>query len=110
MNPLNQVNIEEKSTEYGVKLSYHSDLKCENYDAEIMAIEEAGGTISLYPVYKKSSSKYPFLDFPKDTDAFNFVHSDPDRVIAIAQMMLSFAQMVKYNKQITKSVDTCVNE
>ena len=108
MNPLNQVNIEEKSTEYSVKLSYHSDLKCENYDAEIMAIEEPGGRMSLYPVYEQSSSKYPFLDFPKDADAFNFVHSDPDRVIAIAQMMIGFASMVKnHNEQ--KSVDTNIS-
>lgn len=108
MNPLNQVNIEEKSTEYSVKLSYHSDLKCENYDVEIMATEEAGGTISLYPVYEKSSSKYPFLDFPKDADAFNFVHSDPDRIIAIAQTMMSFAQMVKNNSK--NDIDTTNNE
>lgn len=107
MNPLNQVNIEEKSTEYSVKLSYHSDLKCENYDAEILAIEETGGKISLYPVYEQSSSKYPFLDFPKDTDAFNFVHSDPDRVIAVAQMMLAFAQAIKKENQKAIDMDAC---
>lgn len=85
MNPLNQVNIEEMSTKYDVKLTYHSDKKCQNYDARIEAIEEADGTISLVP-YDHSGS-------------FEFVDSDPDRVIAIAQMMMSFAQMVKNNNK-----------
>lgn len=84
MNPLNQVNIEEKSTEYGVKLSYHSDLKCENYDAEVTGVEHVDGTITLYPRWGGMS--------------FEFSHSDPDRVIAIAQMMMSFAQMAKNDK------------
>ena len=108
MNPLNQVNIEEKSTEYAVKLSYHSDMKCENYDAEICGVQEPDGRLSLYPVYENSSSKYPFLDFPKDPEAFGFIHSDPDRVIAVAQMMLSFAQMVKSENR--KGLDTTSNE
>lgn len=108
MAPLNQVNIEEKSTDYNVKVSYHSDMKCENYDAEIFAVEEADGKISLYPVCENSSSKYPFLDFPKDPEAFNFIHSDPDRVIAVANMMLAFAQMVKNENK--KRIDVSDNE
>lgn len=92
METLNQINIEEVSTKYDVKLTYHSDTKCQNYDARIEAIEEADGTISLVP-YDHSGS-------------FEFVNSDPDRVIAIAQMMLSFAQMVKNNK---KAIDSCAN-
>lgn len=92
METLNQINIEEVSTKYDVKLTYHSDTKCQNYDARIEAIEEADGTISLVP-YDHSGS-------------FEFVNSDPDRVIAIAQMMLSFAQMVKNSK---KAIDTCAN-
>lgn len=90
MNPLNQVNIEEISTTYDIKLSYHSDRKCQNYDAMIEAAEEADGTISLSPNHCGRS--------------FEFYHSDPDRVIAIAQMMMAFAQMVKNNNQ--KSIDT----
>lgn len=90
MNPLNQVNIEEKQTIYDVKLAYYSDRKCQNYDAKMEAQEEVDGTISLTPDGAGSS--------------FEFYHSDPDRVIAIAQMMMSFAQMAKKNNQ--KSIDT----
>lgn len=93
MNPLNQVNIEEVSTTYNVKLMYHSDNKCQNYDAQIEAQEEADGTVSLSPNHCGHS--------------FEFYHSDPDRVIAIAQMMLSFAQMVKKNNK--KNIDTDLN-
>lgn len=85
MNPLNQVNIEEVSTAYNVKLTYHSDRKCQNYDAQIEAQEEADGTVSLSPNHCGHM--------------FEFCHSDPDRVIAIAQMMLSFAQMAKKNNR-----------
>ena len=94
MNPLNQVNIEEKRTAYDISLAYHSDKKCQNYDAEIEGFEEADGTITISPDHCGKT--------------FGFYHSDPDRVIAIAQMMLSFAQMVKNNDQ--KSIDTCANE
>lgn len=94
MNPLNQVNIEEISTTYTVKLAYHSDKRCQNYDAQIEAQEEADGTVSLSPNHCGHS--------------FEFSHSDPDRVIAIAQMMMSFAQMVKNNNK--KGIDTTINE
>lgn len=85
MSPLNQVNIEEVSTTYNIKLAYHSDKKCQNYDAQIEAQEEADGTVSLSPNHCGRS--------------FEFYHSDPDRVIAIAQMMVAFAQMVKNNNK-----------
>lgn len=94
MNPLNQVNIEEKETIYDVKLSYHSDMKCQNYDVEIVGVEHADGSVTL----KK----------PNGYHNFEFFHSDPDRVIAIAQMMLSFAQMAKNENK--KDIDTSVNE
>lgn len=94
MSPLNQVNIEEISTTYNIKLAYHSDRKDQNYDAQIEAQEEADGTVSLSP--------------NRCGHSFEFSHSDPDRVIAIAQMMLSFAQMVKNNNK--KDIDTTINE
>ena len=94
MSPLNQVNIEEVSTTYNIKLAYHSDKKCQNYDAQIEAQEEADGTVSLSPNHCGRS--------------FEFYHSDPDRVIAIAQMMVAFAQMVKNNNK--KVIDTTTNE
>lgn len=90
MSPLNQVNIEEVSTTYNIKLAYHSDKKCQNYDSQIEAQEEADGTVSLSP--------------NRCGPSFEFYHSDPDRVIAIAQMMVAFAQMVKNNNK--KVVDT----
>lgn len=104
---MSQINIEEKQTIYDVKYTYHSDMMCENYDAQISAVEEPDGKISLYPVFEKSSNKYPFLEFPNDPEAFNFIHSDPDRVIAIAQMMIGFAQSIK--NKYKKDIDTSTN-
>lgn len=98
MNPLNQVNIEEKSTTYDIKLTYHSDMKCQNYDTEITGIELPGGKVTVRP-WGDDDYKGGF---------FEFYHSDPDRVIAIAQMMMAFAQMVKNNNQ--KSIDASMNE
>lgn len=97
MNPLNQVNIEETATRYDVKLTYHSDLKCENYDVAITGIELPNNKITIQP------SNTFFSD-----DGFKFIESDPDRVIAIAQMMLAFAQMAKNNSK--KTVDTLDDE
>ena len=97
MNPLNQVNIEETATRYDVKLTYHSDLKCENYDVTIIGIELPNNKITIQP------GNTFFSD-----DGFKFIESDPDRVIAIAQMMLAFAQMAKNNSK--KSIDTSNDE
>lgn len=82
MSQLNQVNIEERSTTYDIELAYHSDLQCENYDAKIIGLTEGEGKISIRPSRGCLG-------------VFEFKHSDPDRVIAIAQMMLAFAQMAK---------------
>lgn len=87
---MNQINIEEKKTIYNVGYEYHSDLKCQNYDANIIGVEEENGRISI------ESTNY--------CKTFEFHNSDPDRVIAIAQMMIAFAQMVK-NKN-NKPIDT----
>lgn len=80
---MNQIEIEEQSTIYNVKMSYHSDLMCENYDADLIGIEENDGRITIKPGGNPLAV------------GFVFDHSDPDRVIAIAQMMLSFAQAIK---------------
>lgn len=98
MDQLNQISIEERATTYDVKLTYHSDIKCQNYDVSIVGIEEPNGRVTLTPgsgtVWEKE---------------FMFNHSDPDRVIAIAQMIMSFAQMVKNEnkKRIDTSSETC---
>lgn len=89
---MNQINIEEKKTIYDVTYTYHSDMKCQNYDAKIIGIEEENGKISIEP---------------PERITFEFQNSDPDRVIAIAQMMMAFAQMVK-NKN-NKPIDTDAN-
>ena len=49
MDPLNQVNIEEKETIYDIKTAYHSDKKCQNYDAVITGVEEANGSVTIRP-------------------------------------------------------------
>lgn len=84
----NQVKIEEKAKTYDIKLEYHSDLMCENYDAEILAIQESDGRITFSP-----KDKYE--------DSFTFRHSDPDRVIAITKMIQAFAEMVKREDKST---------
>lgn len=87
---MNQVNIEEKETIYDVKLTYHSDKNCQNYDATITGVEERDGTCTVRP-FESDNFKGSF---------FEFDHSDPDRVIAVAQMMIGFASMVKsHNEQ-----------
>lgn len=85
---MNKVNIEEKQTVYDIEFSYHSDMKCENYDAKIVGIEEEDGRVTIKP------GEHPLAV------GFIFDHSDPDRVIAIAQMIKSFAEMIK---QINKN-------
>ena len=90
-----QIEIEETSTEYDVTSSYHSALMCQNYDAKILAIEESDGRITLKP----NNSGWG--------NAFVFAHSDPDRVIAIANMMKTFAEMAKKNSQ--KGIDISNN-
>lgn len=88
----NQINIEEKKTIYDITYTYHSDMKCQNYDAKIIGIEEGNGRVSIEPNH---------------CGGFEFQNSDPDRVIAIAQMMMAFAHMVKNNNK--KSIDTNTN-
>lgn len=83
---MSQINIEEKKTIYDITYMYHSDMKCQNYDAKITGIEEENGKISIEP---------------PERITFEFQNSDPDRVIAIAQMMLAFAQMVKNKSKNT---------
>lgn len=90
MSEEKQVSIREKSKTYDIKYEYHSDALCENFDAEILAIEEANGKITLRP-------------HNGEWNTFLFDHSDPDRVIAIADMIKAFAKMAK--KNYTNSID-----
>ena len=92
MSPLNQVNIVEKETVYDIDMSYHSSHTDEDHDVEIRGAQHADGTITIYPW--SGGASWTERDF-------TFVHSDPDRVIAIAQMMMAFAQMVKNSSKIT---------
>lgn len=112
MSPLNEVTINEKETIYDVRMSYHSDLKCQNYDLCITAIEETDGRVSLYPKIEKDESLgFTCWEYAKDRfygrddDSFTFIHSDPDRVIAIANMMKAFAESIKKEHQIINAVD-----
>lgn len=95
MNPLNQVNIEEEETTYKIGLKYHTSMLDKDYDAEIIGVEKSDGTVTIRPNHPLAVG-------------FVFENSDPDRVIAIAQMMLSFAQMVKNNN--SKIVDISTKE
>ena len=89
-----QVTIEELSTLYKLDNLYHSDLLAANYEVKAFGTVEADNRITITPGVGASSS-------------FTFCHSDPDRVIAIANMLLSFAQMAKNESK--KSIDTSIN-
>lgn len=97
MNELNQATISEISTRYDVDMTYHSVLMAGNYDASITVLEENDNRITLLP---RDGSEW--------NDSFKFKHSDPDRVIAVAQMMLAAAQMVKNHN--AQTIDTNENE
>ena len=107
MNPID-ITIEQKDTTYKVKATYHSDSMCQNYDVDFTAIEHNDGRITFLPRIDSPKTKYPFLEWPQDEEAFSFLHSDPDRIIALSSMMKSFAEMVK--KENKKSIDLDSNE
>lgn len=89
-----QINIEEKKTIYDITYTYHSEMKSQDYDAKIIGVEEENGRISLEPYHCGK--------------IFEFYNSDPDRVIAIAQMMMAFAQAIKNKNR--KSIDNAGGE
>lgn len=91
----NKVTIQQKSRTYDVKLGYHSDLMCQNYDADVYCVQESDGRVTIRP------------DGNPMVVGFVFDHSDPDRVIAIARMMLAFAEMAKEDNK--KSIDISEN-
>lgn len=97
----NQINIEEKKTIYDITCTYHSDMKCQNYDVRIVGVEEENGRVTLEPSLGVS------YETGLTESSFIFNHSDPDRVIAIAQMMMAFAQAIKNENK--KSIDTDAN-
>ena len=91
----NEIEISERSTIYDITCEYHSDLMCENYDAGIMASVSPKGMISIYP----DSGHRSWVE-----KTFTFEESDPDRVIAIAKMMLAFAEKAKERNKNTIDV------
>ncbi len=107
MNPID-ITIEQKDTTYKVNATYHSDKMCQNYDIDFTAVEHNDGRISFFPRVNPPKTKYPFLEWPQDEESFSFLHSDPDRIIVLSNMMKAFAEMVKKNNQ--KSVDTNSDE
>ena len=86
MTEKRQVEIKERARSYDIKVGYHSDLMCENFDVEILAAQEPDGKISFTT--------------GNGCRSFEFIHSDPDRVIAIADMFKTFAEMAKKENAI----------
>ena len=87
------INITKRSVSFDIKMDYHSDLMCENYDAEIHASHISDGRITILPKEHLGAG-------------FVFESSDPDRVIAIAKMILAFAEMAKNENK--KAIDTSI--
>lgn len=83
---MENINISPAREEFDIGLTYHSDMKGKNYDAKIVGILHGDGTITLRPVDKISPA------------GSQFVNSDPDRVIAIANLLKAFAEMAKERK------------
>lgn len=89
-----QIEIEELSTLYRATNKYYSDFKRQNYEVEVSGAVEPDGRISIKPNHCGNT--------------FEFCHSDPDRVIAVAQMMISLAQMAKDDAPGTLDVNANV--
>lgn len=83
---MENIDISPIREDFDIECTYHSDRQCQNYDASISGILWGDGTISLRPVDKSSST------------GFQFINSDPDRVIAIANLLKAFAEMAKERK------------
>lgn len=98
MNP--EIDITERATTYDIKYEYHSDLMCQNYDAGVVATVSPNGRVSIYP----DSGHREWVE-----KTFTFEDSDPDRVIAVAKMMLAIAEMVKRdNAKLSTTIDTSI--
>ena len=83
---MNEINIREEQIVYKLDTDYCSDLKGQNYTAKITGIKEPNGKVTLMPE-----------DDGIFSNEFVFKKSDPDRVIAIARLMMGMAQMIKNN-------------
>ena len=87
-----EIKIKEKTRTYDIKMEYHSDLMCQNEEVEILGILEADNRITIKP------GGHPLAV------GFVFEESDPDRIIAIAEMIKSFAEVAKEtNKSLLTS-------
>ncbi len=80
---MNSIKIVPLTQEFRIITTYNSDRKSQNHIVEIGAKLKADGTISLVP--KNSCS----------LSGFTFTNSDPDLVIAIAEMIKAFAEDAK---------------
>lgn len=78
-----EVKIKETTRTYDIKVEYHSDLMCQNEEAEILGILEADNRVTIKPVGNPLAK------------GFVFKGSDPDKIIALAEMMKSFAEVAK---------------
>lgn len=87
---MNEINIKEERVVYGLDTEYCSDMREVNCTAQIMGIKNANGTVTLLPDGKRGSNE------------FVFDNSDPDKVIAVARLMMGMAQMVKDNNNRIK--------
>ena len=90
----NKVTIKLKSKTFEIGCTYHSDIKCKDYDASMTARLESDGRVTFVPV-----SHFE--------DGFIFDQSDPDVVLAIAKMMQEFAEYAKHETR--KGIDTSTN-
>ena len=78
-----EINITERVTLYDVTTQYHSDLKNEDYNASFRAACHIDGRVTITP------------DSGDARTGLVFYNSDPDVVLAMANMLKAFAEMVK---------------
>lgn len=83
---MNEINIAQKQVIYDLNTEYCSESVGKNYTAQITGIKESDGKVTIRPDQGKGYD-----------EVFIFDHSDPDRVIAVARLIMAFAQTIKNN-------------
>ena len=92
---MNEINIKEERVVYRLDTEYCSDMREVNCTAQITGIKNENGTVTLFPEGKRLNNE------------FVFDNSDPDKVIAVARLMMGMAQMVKDNNNRMRMTKNC---
>lgn len=87
---MDEINMKKERVVYRLDTEYCSDMRGADCTAQITGIKNANGTVTLLPEGKCVGNE------------FVFDNSDPDKVIAVARLIMGMAQMVKDNNNRIK--------